>query len=411
MITGLYLLWQIFINYNQNVYLNKFNWITLSIDIPKENEQTFLAAEQIFAQLHSIHEGHSFGEKTFIGKVVMWISLEIVSFGGQVKYLAYLPDKYRDLLEAAVYAQYPDAEIKPVEDYMRNVPQYNPDNSYYDVWGSEFTLVKEDAYPIRTYKYFEHQASQIIVDPLAGVLEALSGIKPYEMLGIQIMIRPVDDKWKDKARDLIKELKGERKESSKPSFLGEVVSGVLGGLTGIISSAAGVGEAEASPSVQEYEPPSKMMHLSPGEKDVITAIESNISKIGYETKIRAMYLAPKEKFRGEVKGVLIGAFKQFTDSTLNGIRPDTKKTWTGINPRYFPSLEKPFIDYFVKIRKKKIVRFYKHRKFSFGRKPFIFNIEELATIFHFPIINVKTPQLTKTEIKKSEAPLNLPTLK
>jgi len=29
-------------------------------------------------------------------------------------------------------------------------------------------------------------------------------------------------------------------------------------------------------------------------------------------------------------------------------------------------------------------------------------------VFHFPLVNVKAPQLIKAEIKKSEAPLNLP---
>jgi hypothetical protein len=289
------------------------------------------------------------------------------------------------------------------------VPQYHPEKSYYDVWGTEFKLIKDDAYPIRTYKFFEHQASQIIVDPLAGVLEALANIKPYELMAVQIIVRPAGEDWKERARMLIKKLKKEKTEKKKPSFLGEVASGVLSGISGIAASTTGT-DQNIRPEIAEYEPPSMMMHLSPGEKDVIAAIESNISKIGYNTKLRLMYLAPKDKFRGEVKSSIIGGFKQFIDSTLNTMKPDLRKTWTGINPRLFPSLEKPFIDFFVKKRKKRLVRYFKNRKFAFGQKSFVFNIEELATIFHFPIVGVKTPQLTKTEIKKTDAPINLPTL-
>ena len=408
LIAGLYLLWSLFVLYNQKRFGDSIKWITLSIEVPKENEQTILAVEQMFAQLHSIHLSYSFYEKFFQGKFVLWFSFEIVSFGGQIKFLSYLPERYRDLMEAVIYAHFPDVIIKQVEDYMRNVPQYNPEKSYYDVWGTEFIVKKEDAYPIRTYKFFEHQASQVIVDPLAGILESLATVKPHEMLAVQMLFRPVDDKWKEKGRKLVKKLKGEKEEKKKPGLLSGVGEGVLKGLAGIAASTAGDAEP-LNPSIQEYEPPSKMVHLAPGEKDIIAAIEASLGKIGYQTKIRLMYLAPKEKFRKEVKSTIVGAFRQFDDINLNGLKPDLKKTWTNINPKVFLPIEKPFIRFFVKVRKKRLVRFYKHRKFVFGQKSFILNIEECATIFHFPLINVKAPQVTKAETHRGEAPINLPT--
>lgn len=407
MLTGLYLGWLLMVEYNQMKYLKSIKWVFLSIDIPKENEQTFLAVEQIFAQLHAIHANYTFGEKYFHGEVVLWASLEIVSFGGQVKYIVKVPRQYRNLLESAIYAHYPYAEIKEVEDYIKNLPTYDSKTSNYEVFGTEFKLKKEDAYPIRTYKAFEHQASQIIVDPLAGVLEALSSIKPWEFMAVQYLVRPVDDKWKEAGRELVSELKGEKKEE-KTGFAMSVLTGVLKGFAGIFESAA-AGTSEPSASVQEYEPPSLMMHLSPGQKDVIAAIEANLGKIGYKTKIRIMYVAPKDKFRKEARPALVGSFRQFDDINLNGLKPDTKKTWTGIHFKFSKRLEQPFIDYLVDRRKRRLVMFYKSRSFTKGHKPFVFNIEELATIFHFPLTEtVKTPSLTKTEIKKGEAPINLP---
>jgi hypothetical protein len=41
-------------------------------------------------------------------------------------------------------------------------------------------------------------------------------------------------------------------------------------------------------------------------------------------------------------------------------------------------------------------------------KPFIMNIEELATIYHFPGTVATTPTLTRVEAKKGEPPANLP---
>lgn len=226
---GLYLLWILMFLYNQNKYLGTIKWINLSLDIPKENEQTLLAVEQIFAQLHSIHINKTFGEKYFHGEFIMWLSFEIVSFGGQIKYIVRLPEWYRNLLESAIYAQYPDAEIKEVEDYMKNVPLYDPKSSYYNVWGTEFKLKKEDAYPIRTYRAFEHQASQIIVDPLAGVLEALSSIEPHELMAVQYIIRPTDEKWKEAGRILVKKLKKEKAEAKPKNAFVDLLSSVLSG--------------------------------------------------------------------------------------------------------------------------------------------------------------------------------------
>src|SRR6185369_9677606 len=77
---GLYLLWHLFVLYNRKQHAAHVRWVNLAIDVPKMNEQTFLAVEQIFAQLHSIHNNHTFGEKYFHGHVHDWISLEIVSF-------------------------------------------------------------------------------------------------------------------------------------------------------------------------------------------------------------------------------------------------------------------------------------------------------------------------------------------
>lgn len=408
-VIGLYLLWEILKIHNNNRFLASVEWIMLSIDIPKESTQSLLAVEQIFAQLHSTHASITFGERVFHGKSQLWLTFEIVSFGGQTKYLAHLPVGYRNVLESAIYAQYPDAEIKQVEDYMKNVPFYDPDKSYYDIWGTEYKLKKEDAYPIRTYRAFEHQAAETIVDPLAGALESLSSLEPYELMAIQYQILPVQDEWKEKGRKLVKQLKGEKdKDGKSGSFFEDILAGAVGGLIDIFSNAGGANAVNTKTEIKREDPPTMMMHLSPGERDVIAAIETNLSKIGYKTKIRVFYMAPKEKFRKEVKTSIIGAFRQFDDTSLNNLKPDTSKIWTGTTFKFSETIERPYVDYITRKRKKALLRHFKTRNFNKGLAPFVFNIEELATVFHFPLETVKTPQLGKLEMKKGEAPINLP---
>jgi hypothetical protein len=412
---AIYSLGVLWVLWRQDQYIATIKWVMLSIDIPKENEQTFLAMEQIFAQMHAIHTTKTFGERYFGGEVLLWVVFEIVSFGGKLKYLLRVPERFRNLAESAIYAQYPQAEVKEVEDYMTNVPAYDSERSYYDVFGTEFKLKKEDAWPIRTYKYFEHQASQIIVDPLAAVLEALSSVEPHELMAVQYLFQPTDDAWKVRGEKLVKELKGEKKEKAKAGPLSgfgeaftDIPNRVVHGIADIALNVGAYSEAKLSPKMQEYEPPSMMMHLSPGQKDAIAAVENNLSKIGYQTKLRVLYLAPKEKFRGDMKFSLVGGFRQFDDTSLNGLKPDTKITWTTMTYKLSQKLEKPYITWQVNKRKRKLVRNFKNRLFSKGLKPFVLNIEEMATIFHLPILTVKAPQQPLTEIRKSEAPMNLP---
>ncbi|HYE60169.1 MAG TPA: hypothetical protein VEA18_03220 [Candidatus Kapabacteria bacterium] len=51
---------------------------------------------------------------------------------------------------------------------------------------------------------------------------------------------------------------------------------------------------------------------------------------------------------------------------------------------------------------------YKKRKLKAGANPFILNVSELATIWHFPMSHVKTPLLQKAQGKKAEPPAGLP---
>jgi hypothetical protein len=57
---------------------------------------------------------------------------------------------------------------------------------------------------------FEHTEQETIIDPLAGVLEVMSNIEPYELMASQIVIKPVQDDWKESAIPIkiVQKLKG-----------------------------------------------------------------------------------------------------------------------------------------------------------------------------------------------------------
>ncbi len=51
---------------------------------------------------------------------------------------------------------------------------------------------------------------------------------------------------------------------------------------------------------------------------------------------------------------------------------------------------------------------FKGREKDTGERPIILNIEELATVWHFPTIGVMAPGVVQAEAKKAAAPTGLP---
>jgi hypothetical protein len=406
-------LWMIYvarIKAKQKVYDHSIEQVFLEVKIEELNERSPLAMEQIFAALHAIHQNFTWGER-FVGRVVLSMSCEIVSIGGQVSYIFKIPTRYRNLLESAIFAQYPKAEVYEIEDYLKNIPKiYEPNTAEFDFWGTQFLKKKDNAYPIRTYEGFEHTAQETIIDPLANVLEVMSNLEPHELMAYQLSIKPVDDEWKKNVVRLLDKLKGAPSKKNSGWF-----ENIFLWLPGVIIDAVyktlfeQQQENKRTP-IQKDEPPSQMLHKTEGEKQIIAAIEHTLSKIGYHTRLRMIYLAPKDKINkaGRIPEI-VGAMRNFDDVNLNGLKPDVKRTWT--NPAYKVSErgEKQITELRVNARKRRFLFNFISRTNWRGVGDLILNTEELATIFHFPQApNVRVSQLEKVETVKSAPPSNLP---
>jgi hypothetical protein len=406
----IWLFYKIHIIDRQNVYGNSIEWVFLEIKVDILNERSPLAMEQVFAALHAIHTNYTWGEK-FDGKVVLWLSCEIVSFGGNVKYIIKIPKRYRPLLESAIFAQYPKAEIKETVDYLANLPHYYvPEEVDFDFWGTQFLKKKDGAYPIRVYESFEHSSQETFIDPLSNVLEVMSNIEPYELLASQIVIRPVNDDWKQHTKHVLDKLKGapEHHENSVldklifwlPDFIMDV----------IVTHILGVEKDEHSVEHVKDEPPSQMLHKTEGEKDVIGAIEHAMSKVSYEAKLRLLYIAPKGRFN---KGIrvpeVIGSYRNFDDVNLNGTKPDIRHTWTDHPYKINERLEKPYLKYKIITKKRHLWHNFLLRSVWRGTGQTYFNTEELATLYHFPVSpNVRVSQVGQVTTVKSAPPSDLP---
>ncbi len=377
------MLYHLWYEYKQAEYLKSTKWITLEIKIPKKIDKFPSSMEMVMNIFHQTFEGNWWTRLTQ-GLVRGWFSLELVSFAGEIHFYLRIQKFFKKLVESQIYSQYPEVEVFEVPDYTEKV-RYGEPGSDLNLWGREFELSKPDPYPIKTYVDYhlsEKDATkeEFKVDPMTPVLELLGSLGPGEQIWIQILIQATKDRfpepgkwfkkrdWKAEGQDLIKKL---MKRDEKPK------------------------EGE----------PLRVEMLSPGEREVVAAVERSISKPGFDCGIRALYIANKDKFNTYNIPGLLSAWKQYSSANLNGFRP-SKKYQTG--------LEFPWQDFRgirVERMKRRMFDAYIRRSFfypPYKHKPMVLNTEELATIYHFPGEVARTPTLEKIEAKKSEAPTNLP---
>lgn len=382
-----------YLHTKQHEYEHHLDYVLLAIDVPKDSEQSPKAVENIFASLSACYNKLKWHEKWLDGKTQPNFSFEIVSLGGYIQFLIRTEVQYRDLIEASIYAQYPNAEITAVEDYVGRISG-DFDTAAYDLWGTELILSRPYPYPIRTYENFEHTLSKEFKDPMAAILEILGRIKEDEDVWLQLVVIPSDEHWKHECQHLLKELtEGAHHASGVLDYLiFKMPMEILDWFGEMIYPLWGEAHDE-----HDKKPPS----LTGGQKKVVEAVEQKMSKIAFHVKFRMIYWGRRETFtKGRGVAAVLGALQQFNALDLNGFVPAGPIT---TKANYF--LKESRINH----KQRSILRAFKARSAHAGMgHGIVLNIEELATVYHFPIITVKAPLVKKTEVRKAEPPFELP---
>jgi hypothetical protein len=338
--------------------------VLLAIELPKENEKTPIAAEQMFASLHGLLK--------FTPEVQEHLSLEIASSESGIRFYVFTPKHFKNFVEGQIYAQYPDAEIRVVDDYTQNVSE----NSH--LASAEIVLARDYIFPIKTFRDFE-------VDPLAAITGAVGKVSPTEKIWVQILIRPVEDVWQERGHQYVTMIRsGASPVSLDPAALAADVAKQLFSHVGNMVTHATTGPQEPLKQSQLNTPPPR---LSAGQDLELKAIENKLTKMGFETKVRIIAVSESEEQARQQLSSAIASFKQFSTANLNNFVPNPEKKLP-----------------------KEVLSEYRRRLFPESEdNAYILNIEELASIFHLPNISVETPTIAWTRAKKGEPPLNLPT--
>ncbi|MDQ5902285.1 MAG: hypothetical protein QG606_501, partial [Patescibacteria group bacterium] len=248
--------------------------------------------------------------------------------------------------------------------------------------------------------YFEESVTGKMIDPLSGLIETMGRLGPGQHVWLQFITTPIGEKA---THELLSKTVEKFLGREKPEEIGvirmffmdiwDVIRNIPRGLTAVEP------EFYSYATVKKDEQPLEF-RLSPGEKDVLKALQSNLGKQMFKVRMRMIYLGRRENFSKAI-GVspIIGAIKQFSDQNLNGFKPnDLSKTYA----EFVMTQDR------LRYRQRRIFRRYITRDGDPDDTKFILSSEEMATVFHLPDMNVVAPTLARVSAKRGNAPTNLP---
>lgn len=355
--------------------------VLLEVIMPKDVFRSPEAMEQVFAQLYQSAGLDNPVQGLWDGKCPPSYSFEIVSREGMLHFYIMAPrKKFKNMIEAHLYAQYPGIEVREVAvDYTAEVPI---SLEGYSVFGFHFGKKTPVDKPIRTYVEWGHldfPDEEQKIDPLNTLLEAFGNAGPGEQLWLQILIEPNkkhtfasgsftdSPDWKADGEKMVKDFMS-------------------------VKNAEGKTESR------------KVSDLSDYEKKQLSAMQRQLHKYAFNTTIRGLYVAKKGSFNGD-RIALLGA-------CLRGLE---YPGYSGIGVKFSTSVPWPWWQDVggktVKNMISTIFKLYRLRSVRpFGPRDThsVLSTEELATLWHVPSRTVSVPGLERIGSVRREAPSNLP---
>lgn len=392
---------EIWVDHKQGQYNAHIEWVLLNISVPAGAINTPKGMENFFNNLAGSKSAITWKEAKLLGKFQAYFSLEIVGCEGDVKFYIRTPTKYRDLVEAALYAQYPEAHIVEAPDYVDKAHDHYP-NDHTAVFGSEMKLSKPSYYPLRTYVSFEHMGEKDMrfKDPLHNIIEVLGKMRKEEYFWIQIVIQqPDEQEWAKEGEKYLDKMMG-KEEKHKETVMGTAMKNVAWLPNQILAQSVGLDLMGGGAHGDEKKDDFRMFRMTPTERLVSDAIAEKISKIGWATKIRVLYSASHKQYRKPLIAAMIkGMFHPYAHLNMNKL---------GMHDHATPKDDYFWLNWEIHHRMHNLVHRYKTRQLGAGASPYYLNSEELASLFHFPAADARTPILATSGARRGEAPLELP---
>jgi len=329
----------------------------------KDIKSLIAMMEQVYANFLSLPR-YGVLKRFFYGTPRVAFEIASETGGSDISFYVAVPVEIEGALEKYIQGVYPGAVVEKMEkDYTIFEPQAK-------VAGSFLVLKRSYFFPINTYKNLES-------DPISTISNALSKIRPDEGAGIQIVLRPTQFSIKEIGEKILSKLR-EGKEMEEA--MKEVKTGLFSQIFSAFFEAI-----KTSPQKQKEKEEKERLERKTPDEATIQAIQSKIQKPIFEANIRLIGVAKTQGRAEEILFHLESAFSQFS-SSFNG-----------------------FVS--QKIRRKRSLRKFIYdfifRNFS-CKYANILNLEELSSIFHFPLFYLETPHIKWTKTKEAPPPAELP---
>ncbi|MDD2515643.1 MAG: DUF87 domain-containing protein [Candidatus Gracilibacteria bacterium] len=322
----------------------------------KDSKEQISLMEQLLSSLNSIYSKKL--RQRFLGQD--YISLEYVTDGKEILFYVMTPKKYRVLVEKQITAIYPDALVE-------ETIEVNVFKNKKIVKAANIKLKKPYYYPIKTYQKLES-------DPMNNIVNSLSKLGEDESAVLQIILKPVEDSWRDKVSKI--------DERISKGF-GAIPWNPLNWIMVIIETLFN------DPNNKDKKPDEPK---DENEEEGKGMIKEKGKKVGYDVKIRAVCAGQDETLVDNELKNIISSFSQYKSPGFN-------------------SFVKDFFSFESLVIRNYIFRYFQYTGipfFPFKRKQ-ILNTEEIASIFHFPSSKYnRTPEIKWQNFKLVKAPINLP---
>jgi hypothetical protein len=324
----------------------------------KEEKLLISQMEQVFANFLYLKK-----PKAFQGQPSVAFEIASQLGGSDISFFVAVPQYLESVFEKYIQGVYPNAMVEKIpQDYTIFEPQGAAAGAY-------LKLSENFLFPISTYQFLEK-------DPLSIITNDLSKIAPNEGAAVQVIIRPLSKtnlrKLGESAMKKIREGKSVREAVGQSSG---------GWASDILNEFSKVSKDQRRPEEQGIIKPKEQGFDQKG----YDAIQSKIQKQPFEVNIRVLSSAQSQARAEEILQHLLSAFSQFSLAAINSLEP---------REVYKRDL-------------KKLVYDFSFRNFN-EKQSNILNLEELASVYHFPTHFIETPYIKSVKSISAPPPADLP---
>ncbi|MFH1968177.1 MAG: type IV secretory system conjugative DNA transfer family protein [bacterium] len=336
---------------------------------PKKKESDEQKEEKMMiAQMEQVFSNFLYLKKPRIFQSAPSVAFEIASQigGSDISFYVAVPKYLESVFEKYVQGVYPSAVVDKVpQDYTIFEPQGATAAAY-------LRLSQNFLFPISTYQTLEK-------DPLSLITNDLSKISANEGGAVQVIIRPLSAlSLRKKGEKALKKIREGRDVRTA------AIQALHGPVMEMIETLLNPGPKNQNKNPQQLDQ-FGMPRQQGFDQKGYDAIQSKIQKQPFEANVRVVASAQTQARAEEILNHLIGAFSQYSLSAINSLEPKH-----------------------VRGRElKKLIYDFSFRNFNPGHAS-ILNLEELASIYHFPSHFIETPYIKAAKSASAAPPSDLP---